>query len=502
MLAYTRGAAMASYDLILVGTSFASSFFLHEYLRHAGPQARVLVLERGHRRPHSELLQLRFDLRKLGDRTYRRKGDKPWWYAPTFGGTSNMWYGNTPRMLPEDFELQSRYGQGVDWPISYADLEPFYCDAEDLMTIAGPSERSPFPRSRPYPHAAHELSTPEKLLQAKHGDDFFPCPTARAHDPARPEVKSDRAPCCTNFVCNFCPVDSKFTVQNGLAHLYDDPRVELRLGAAAQSVSSADGVATGVEWIQEDPELQGSRQGAASRSEQSATAEAVAIGANALFNPHILLRSDLDDGVVGRYLHEQVGTTAYVRLAGVDGFDGGTSCTGHHYRFARGEHRRERAAVLLETFSRPALRIESGKWRQNLRVTGVFEDLPQAKNRVTVDPDDPSKALTEFGEHSDYAQRGLDQFKANLEQMFAGMPIEEIRASEHPKPRASEGHILGTARMGSDPSTSVVDGDQLHHRLRNLFVLGGSSFPTGAPANPSLTIAALSLRSARRVFGS
>jgi choline dehydrogenase-like flavoprotein len=81
--------------------------------------------------------------------------------------------------------------------------------------------------------------------------------------------------------------------------------------------------------------------------------------------------------------------------------------------------------------------------------------------------------------------------------MFAGLPVEKIEVGE---PRESEGHILGTARMGSDPATSVVDGDQIHHKLRNLLVLGGSSFTTGAVANPSLTIAALSLRSGRRLF--
>lgn len=489
---------MASYDLILVGTSFASSFFLHEYLRHARPDAKILVLERGRRRPYPELVKMRFGIRKIGDQTFARKGKKPWWYAPTFGGTSNMWYGNTPRFLPEDFELGTRFGVGMDWPIGYDDLEPFYCDAEDLMTISGPSEHTPFRRSRPYPHAPHDLSNPEKLLLERHGDDFYVCPTARAHDAPRPEVKTDRAPCCTSFVCNFCPIDSKFTVQNGLAHIYDDPRVELRLGAVVQSVTSSDGIATGVAWLQEDPELHGTKQAAASRKDASATGEVIALGANALFNPHILLRSDLDDGVVGRYLNEQVGVAGFIHFDGVDGFNGGTSCTGHHYRFARGEHRRERAATLLETFTRTWLRIAKGKFRHNLRVTGVIEDLPQADNRVEIDKRDPSRPITIYGHHSDYAQRAVDRFKQDLEVMFDGLPVEHISVG---KPRDSEGHILGTARMGKDPATSVVDGDQLHHKLRNLYVLGASSFTTGSTANPSLTVAALSLRSARRGFG-
>ncbi|MGB6702745.1 GMC oxidoreductase, partial [Methyloceanibacter sp.] len=63
------------------------------------------------------------------------------------------------------------------------------------------------------------------------------------------------------------------------------------------------------------------------------------------------------------------------------------------------------------------------------------------------------------------------------------------------------GHIMGTARMGNDPKSSVVDRDLRSHDHANLFILGSAvfPFPTGATANPTLTIAALSLRSARSV---
>jgi choline dehydrogenase-like flavoprotein len=483
---------MASYDLILVGSSFAASFFLHEYLRHAKPTAKVLVLERGRRYSRAELLEIRYGLRTLGERTFRQTGRKRWLYAPAFGGTSNMWYGNTPRFLPEDFELFSRFGVGVDWPIGYDELEPYYCDAEQLMDISGPSERSPVPRSRPYPQPPHVLSNPERVLLERH-DDYYVCPTARAR-----ERVGERAACCASFVCNFCPVDAKFTVANSLAHIYADPRVELRLGAVVQSIDVTGSRATAVVWLQEDPDLLASPEAVAGRREQVATAEVIALGANALFNPHILLRAGLDDGVVGRYLNEQVGVDALVSLAGIDAFNGSTSCTGHHYRMARGPHRRERAAMLLETFTRTHLRIEARKWRQSLRITGIFEDLPAAQNRVEVDPRDPTQPVTRYGRHSAYTQRAIERFAADLEPMLAGLPVEGI---EIEPPRESEGHILGTARMGGDPGSSVVDADQVHHRVRNLYVLGGSSFCTSSTANPSLTIAALSLRSARRGFG-
>ena len=78
------------------------------------------------------------------------------------------------------------------------------------------------------------------------------------------------------------------------------------------------------------------------------------------------------------------------------------------------------------------------------------------------------------------------------------LPVENIRVKA---PNSTEFHILGTAVMGHDPESSVVDRNLLHHRVRNLFVLGSSAFPTASPANPTLTLSALSLRAAREAFG-
>ncbi|MCA9685285.1 MAG: GMC family oxidoreductase [Myxococcales bacterium] len=451
------------------------------------------MLERGPRRSHGELIDDRAGLMDATRGLYRSVGRsvgerKPWRFAAFYGGSSNLWFGNTPRMLAEDFELQQRYGVGWDWPIGYDDLAPYYDEAETLMAVAGPT-RSPQDRGgRPYPQPAHALSLPEQRLLARHGDDFFPCPSARASvDPAGPGARSR---CCASYVCNLCPVDAKFTVQNGMAAPFADPRVELRLGARVQAVDHGAGVATGVHW------REGSGAGA---REQQASGALIALGANALFNAHILLRSGLESGPVGRYLHEQAAVTAVIDLEGVDNFQGSTSCTGLHYRYARGPRRREQAAVLLETYSSVHLRLSPGRWRQAMVVTGIFETLPDADSRVTIDPQDPERPLTEYRGPGDYCRRSIVDFAGDLERMLDGLPISDTHVA---KPDDSLGHILGTARMGVDPESSVVDGDQIHHGLRNLLVLGGSSFPSGAPARPTLTIAALSLRSARRLLAS
>jgi choline dehydrogenase-like flavoprotein len=385
-------------------------------------------------------------------------------------------------MFPEDFELHSKYGRGFDWPIGYDQLEPHYAMAEELMNIAGP-EASPVPRSRPYPLPAHVLSEPEKLLRARHPEHFFPCPTARASRLV--EGSRTRASCCTSYVCNFCPVDAKFTIQNGMRDVYADSRVELRTNATVQRVERQGTVATGVTYTDEHG------------AETTVNAEVIALAANAVFNPHILLRSGFDDAALGRYLHEQVGISAHVLLDGLDAFQGSTSCTGHHHGRSTGELRRERAAFLLETYSKPRIRLSPGKWRQLMLVVGVYEDLPNADNRVEVDSKQPTKPRTVFADHSEYTMAGIAQFGADLESMLEGLPIEDIQVR---KARATEGHILGTARMGKDPQSSVVDEGLRHHRVRNLLVLGGSAFPSGSPANPSLTIAALSLWAAERLF--
>src|SRR3990167_10439724 len=128
-----------TYDLIVVGTGFASSFFLFQYLKLASARARVLVLERGFREPHDWQLKTRTHSRIASADTFSTAGnpDKTWSFTLAFGGGSNCWWGVVPRLLPNDFRLRSRYGVGRDWPVGYDDLEPWHQQAEDIMEVAG-----------------------------------------------------------------------------------------------------------------------------------------------------------------------------------------------------------------------------------------------------------------------------------------------------------------------------------------------------------------------------
>jgi choline dehydrogenase-like flavoprotein len=206
-----------SYDLIVCGTGFASSFFLHKWLQKR-PRSRVLVLERGPREDHADLVARQSNTTVDSSTLFDRSGlaGKDWLFTVGLGGSSNCWWAQTPRMWEEDFELKSRYGVGFDWPITYADLAPYYDEAEDLMQVAGP-DNAPYPRKGPCPQPAHKLSGFDKAMIAAFPGGWTAAPTARTS-----LGTSLRAVCCANGVCGICPVDAKFRVMNEMAVLYDD----------------------------------------------------------------------------------------------------------------------------------------------------------------------------------------------------------------------------------------------------------------------------------------
>ena len=474
------------YDVVIVGTSFASSFFLLRYLERAAPGVRILVLERGNEDTKPWQLANRRHSSIDPEQVYENDNPRKEWYtSPGFGGNSKCWMGGTTRMMPGDFQLRSRYGVGDDWPVSYEDLEPHYCTAEKVMLISGPDD-SPMPRSIPFPLPGHRFSDPDALLKQHFPQGWYQMATARASVPT-----GQRGVCCASGVCALCPVDAKFTIQNGLAHLYRDPRVTLRLRAEVQTIDTAADVARAVNYLH------------AGRA-QRATGDLIVLGASALFNPHILLRSGFDHPLIGRRLHEQMPVYVTLDLQGVKCYNGSTLLSGLGYLFYEGEHRRDYAACMIETWSSPfayrpdeALRIQSGRWNERVMFGFLFDDIPQDSNTVTVSRNDPRLAHVEFGDYSDYAKKGAEQIPKMIDTMAQALPIERLVSTALGTTAA---HIQGTVVMGNDPRTSVVDRHLIHHRYRNLLVLGSSAYPTASPAYPSLTISALSLWAADHLF--
>ena len=136
---------------------------------------------------------------------------------------------------------------------------------------------------------------------------------------------------------------------------------------------------------------------------------------------------------------------------------------------------------------------------RHIRLSSLVEQPPDPENRVTLGGEFdmygvPVPKLTY--RIDDYTKAGFAAAVTAHAEIFAKLDATEV---VHSPQFQGAGHIIGTARMGDDPKTSVVDGDLRSHDHPNMFILGSTVFPTSATANPTLTIAALALRAVAAV---
>lgn len=461
-------ASSREWDVILAGSSFASMFF-----GHGLPEGlNVLFVEKGIEYSHADQVANGWAVRETFVQRNTSGFQKHWVAFTLFGGNSNYWWGNAPRLHPDDFVLNSKFGVGRDWPITYDDVEPYWARAEDLMEVAGGPSDHILPRSRPFPHPGHAPSRADIALRES-SPLWVPMPTGISNGGSRPR-------CCVNGVCRICPIGAKFTVLNGFEKLAH-PRSHYLLGTEARAIDIEGGRARALRVRDADGQ------------EARLRASTIALGTNGIFNAAILLRSDVRNEALGRYLHEQAIVDVHVDTANIKSFFGGTSETGHGYHFYHEADRSSAGAVLLETVNAPpSIRREPGKWANRIFMRMIAEDIPQPENRVLLEDDAPA---IEWVGYSDYAKRGLERAEKGL----SGIVPDTIERLEVSSFLASEAHIQGTHRMGSSSDDSVVDDRMRLHAAPNVFVLGAGSFPACSPANPSLTIAALSLRSSEAV---
>jgi hypothetical protein len=213
---------------------------------------------------------------------------------------------------------------------------------------------------------------------------------------------------------------------------------------------------------------------------------------------HILLNSGDTNKSTGHYLAEQIGYYALVNLDGLENKGGSSIITANGFMLHDGAHRSDHAACIIENHNDYFVRYEHGKWRNIAKFKFVFEDVPQYENCVRRSENRRAPSV-HYSSHSDYVNKGLAHLHEEIGKILSPLPVEDIYLDD--RPQASESHILGTTRMSDNPESGVVDKHLLHHNYRNLFVLGGSTFPSISPSNPTLTLSALSLWAADKQFG-
>ncbi|WP_210189012.1 GMC family oxidoreductase [Mesorhizobium sp. YR577] len=207
-------------------------------------------------------------------------------YLKTVGGTTWHWAASSWRHLPVDLKMRSAYGVGLDWPISYDELEPYYCRAEDAMGVAGPNDpalQSPAERSRPYPMDMVPWSYGDKRFAEvvnAHGFRSVPIPQGRSTRPW-----NGRPTCCGNNNCQpICPIGAMY---NGI-HTVEAAEAKGALVLAESVVyridTDANNRVTAVHWYDNE------------HRSHKATGEAFVIACNSLESPRMLLAAANDGG--------------------------------------------------------------------------------------------------------------------------------------------------------------------------------------------------------------
>ncbi|MEO1191145.1 MAG: GMC family oxidoreductase [Pseudomonadota bacterium] len=506
-------------------------------------EARVVILEAGPRIDRQETLE-RFwqapvklpEVPYPGSKIYPHPvtGDPDVWYVQegpevfqstylrAVGGTTWHWLGTALRFVPEDFHLASRFGRGVDWPIGYNDLAPWYEAAERALGVAGDaSDDLGSPRAGPFPLPVIPLSYSDKVFaKALAGTDLGavrPTPQARNSEPYR-----GRPTCCGSASCiPICPVQAKWDATQALAE------AEAK-GARLLDSAVVVGLETGP-----DGHISLALVQRPDGSRFEVHAKVFILAAHAIESPRLLLHSASEayprglansSDQVGRNLMDHpIQLSWALAPEPVWPYRGPLSTAGIE-TFRSGGFRSSRPASRLEFgndgWSWPtgapittaerlaksgltglalqeALRQEASR---HLRLSTLVEQLPAAENRIDLAPDQRDHyGVPRPRVHyrvGDYARAGLLHAEQHQDAIFRKMGASDI---QHADDFSGAGHIMGTARMGEDPDTSVVDADLRAHDHRNLFILGSAVFPTGATANPTLTIAALSLRAVEAI---
>ena len=459
------------------------------------------------------------------DHWYRQAGPDKFksTYLKVVGGTTWHWLGTCLRFLPNDFRLRSLYGTGVDWPIGYGDLEPFYLQAERELGVAGDADEDlGSPRSGGFPLPPVPITYLDQVFaRALDGTPY----QVRATPQARNSVTRDGRPaCCGSASCiPICPIGAKY---DAAFHVSKAERAgaELRERATATRLET-DAAGRIVRVVFQRPD----------RSRGVATGRAYVLAAHAVETPRLLLHSRSEQwpsGVanssdaVGRNLMDHPIQLSWA-LAGepVWPYRGPISTSGIE-NLRDGEERRRRGAVRTQisndgwnwptggAFTAAGALAQGGLRGAELRATvaeqtsrhvqlaSLVEQLPSAANRVALDAREKDIYGVPLPRiHFDiggYARDGLNAARAMHDAVFAKVAASAVR---HKDEFQGAGHIIGTCRMGADAKTSVVDANLRAHDHPNLHVVGSAVFPTSGTANPTLTIAALALRLAERLKG-
>ncbi len=428
------------------------------------------------------------------------------------GGATVMYTAHYPRLHPSDFKVKSLDGVADDWPVDYATLDPYFAENDRMMGVSGLAGDPAYPHHEPPMPPLPLGKTGSAIGRAmnKLGWHWWPSDTTIATT-----EYDGRAPCINLGHCTpACSQGAKASTDITYWPHAIRAGVEVRPNCRVREITvGPDGMATGAIYYDRDGK------------EVFQPAEVVIMAANGVGTPRLLLNSVSakfpnglanSSGLVGKNLMFH----PWGRIMGqvdepLDGHRGPPICL-WSYQFYETDPERGFARGYGMQFNRMVPYITEGienmslgriPWggghhdafrryhNRRMSVGICTEDLPEEHNRVTLDPvlKDAHGIPAPKIEYT-MSDNTWKMMRHGLARGIEFMQAAGARDIVTNAPLALAGwHLLGTARMGTDPERSVVNEWGRSHDVKNLFIVDGSIFVTGGGVNPTSTIQALAL---------
>lgn len=444
-----------NYDVCIIGTGPAGCTLANN-LSNAGQN--VLMLESGSTLDDLETLQSNPKLDK-----YTTSGGLEYYIHGTrfraLGGTSNIWSGRCPRLLPTDFS-ENPLAPNRKWPISYNDLQKFYSDAEKSLSVTGGKlSKYHAPRENDLPDSSRDISQLSSLLKPI-GIEVDPPPLSSSR-----LLWLDRGP--VRFYRDSIPSLSergnvKIVTQATATSLHHDQSGGI-VGVLAQSLDGTETVLKAKRFV-------------------------IACGAIETIRLLQLSKSDLfphgignHSGILGSYFMEHP-WKAYTAEVPLDTeFEG--RVLGRTYQFSNQLKSEGLGGALLGFYTKPPNKI---------KIALGIEMAPDFENKISLNSEN-NDAFGNPGANIDLNFAPLDNklWQAGediIHSIFAKLNSGEIRKRDSIK---WSHHHMGGTRMGKTEKDGVVDKNLKIFKTKNLYVASSSVFVTCGAANPTLTITAL-----------
>ncbi len=447
--------------------------------------------------------------------------EKPFWWIQgnQVGGKSLLWSRHTFRWSDLDFEANAKEGVGVDWPLRYKEIAPWYDYVERFIGVSGKNEGLPqLPDGQFIP--PFEMNCLEKHLKQTIEEKFKGRNLIQSRMAVLTQPHNGRGKCMSRNLCHRgCPYGAYFSSNSStLPAAYATGNLTLRPFSTVESViwDNKKNKATGVRIIDTE-----------TMKTYEYFAPLIFLNASALATTKILLQSTSDrfpngfandSGVVGHYLMDhysgpgaaaqfdilrdkyyfgQRSTSVYIpRFQNLQKKDRNFN-RGYAYEvyvsraeWTRGYHEAGTGEEWKDSLSAP------GPWQASMFAFG--ECLPDYKNRVYLDKDKKDKwglpilnVEMEYGENEKSMRPTM--ISDAMEMLQSGGPIGVSEITDASVPGMTI-HEMGTARMGNDPKTSVLNRFNQCHDAPNVFITDGACMDSTACQNPSLTYMALTAR--------